>query len=331
MSVGKDFKTLLATPDKPWVEICGRWLMDGTMVLLFGARGCGKSTIALALAQAVASRSRFMLPDWVPSRAYRAIYFDSEMGSDAMKVKLREVDSAAQNSLSQNNFRIVDADDMGGKAWRLSDPEDQRKIIEAVADYDFIVFDNYLGMSARMHRGDDDESVWKRSEELLLALRKSGRTVILVHHSGKSGDQLGTSMKENPMDTVIKIEEWIDDEISGLQMNMFFTKHRWVVDRHEVRPLRLIFQKLETRQSWTAMTIKEAKVEFAHRKVKNGWTKADTAKFLGLSKSQFQELLKSSVYEQASLFNDGGTNNGSNGHTEKAKDYLRDEAEDFYS
>lgn len=298
--------------------------MEGTMMLLFGRRGCGKSTVALALAQAAATKSQFMLRNWVPSRPYRVIYFDSEMGSDAMKVKLREVDSAAQNSLSLNNFRIVDADDMGGKAWLLSDLEDQKKIIEAVANYDFVVFDNYLGMSGKAHRGDDDESVWKRSEQLLLALRKSGRTVVLVHHSGKSGDQLGTSTKENPMDTVVKIEPWVDDDIAGLQMNLEFTKHRWVVDSHDVRPLRLIFQKLETRQSWTAMTIREAKVEFANRKMRKGWTQGDTAKFLGLSKSQFNELLKSSVYDQRALNfeNNGAMNHGSDGSTEDTQDYI---------
>ena len=39
----------------------------------------------------------------------------------------------------------------------------------------------------------------------LLELRRRGMTVLLIHHAGKSGDQRGTSAREDIMDTVISL------------------------------------------------------------------------------------------------------------------------------
>jgi hypothetical protein len=49
-------------------------------------------------------------------------------------------------------------------------------------------------------------------QEWILRLRKRGLAVLLVHHSGKSGEQRGTSRREDVLDTVIGLRRPEDYE-----------------------------------------------------------------------------------------------------------------------
>ena len=61
---------------------------------------------------------------------------------------------------------------------------------------DLLIVDN---ISTR----DNDAGSWTSMQEWILRLRRRGIAVMLVHHSGKSGEQRGTSRREDVLDTVI--------------------------------------------------------------------------------------------------------------------------------
>lgn len=61
----------------------------------------------------------------------------------------------------------------------------------------------------------------------VLNLRAKGKSVLLIHHSGKGGAQRGTSKKEDVLDTVIALERPKDYESSqGARFIVKFEKSR---------------------------------------------------------------------------------------------------------
>ena len=54
---------------------------------------------------------------------------------------------------------------------------------------------------------ENDAESWAPIQQWLLDQRCQLRTVILMHHAGKSGQQRGTSKREDVMDTIIKLKK----------------------------------------------------------------------------------------------------------------------------
>ena len=68
---------------------------------------------------------------------------------------------------------------------------------------DMVVLDN-IATLCRTGKENESQS-WQVMQSWLLELRRRGITVLLIHHAGKSGDQRGTSAREDIMDTVISL------------------------------------------------------------------------------------------------------------------------------
>lgn len=290
--VGLYAQEIVALEEVKKHEIVGPWLTERNLVLLYGPYGSGKSTISLGLAHAAATGAPIFRDAWQPHRPYRVCYCDSEMGRQAWKTKLSQIDSASRVSLSGECLKFICSEDMGGGCWNLSDPEAQKILYQEFLSFDLIIIDNLIDFSMRLTRFDDDIMIWRRIEVFLKQLRDEGKTVIVVHHSGKSGDQIGTSEHRKAMDTVVKLTPNMDPEFQGLKVDMHFEKSRWFFGS-AIQPLRIEYGK-ETdseKQFWRTITLKEAQGEWANRKKKMGWTHNDLCKTLMINESQLKEVL----------------------------------------
>src|SRR4051794_33801284 len=78
----------------------------------------------------------------------------------------------------------------GGRAMFYS-----KQVGEAIAtDTALVVLDNLSSLAGgRENEGDD----WRPMQDLVLSLRRRGTSTLLVHHSGKGGQQRGTSRRED--------------------------------------------------------------------------------------------------------------------------------------
>jgi putative DNA primase/helicase len=90
--------------------------------------------------------------------------------------------------------------------------------------HDIILIDNLLSASRPIHSKDNDFAQWERIQRWLIRKRQEGKTVIVVHHTGKSGEQLGTSIKENFTDTNILLKKAFEIKM-GFQMIFTKTRH----------------------------------------------------------------------------------------------------------
>ena len=88
-----------------------------------------------------------------------------------------------------------------------------------------VVLDN---LSTLIRTGKESESdSWLPVQEWALRLRSRGKSVLLIHHAGKGGQQRGTSRREDVLDTVIALRKpgnYSPD--SGTCFEVHFEKNR---------------------------------------------------------------------------------------------------------
>jgi transcriptional regulator of acetoin/glycerol metabolism len=87
------------------------------------------------------------------------------------------------------------------------------------------VLDN-LSSLCRSGKENEAES-WLEVQTWALRHRSAGRSVLFIHHSGKGGQQRGTSRREDVLDTVIQLRNPADYEMSeGARFEIVFEKAR---------------------------------------------------------------------------------------------------------
>ena len=168
--------------------------------MLYGPRGAGKTYASLGIAVAMSTGRPFL--GLAPSRPRSVVVLDGEMGSKLMKRRLKEMrKSLGADSLG--NLLVLTPDMYAHPLPSLGTQKGQAMIDALIPDdTDVIIVDN---MSCWNAGGGEDADAWNPWGEWLLKHKHLGRTVIMVHHAGKGGQQRGTSRKEDAMDFVMAL------------------------------------------------------------------------------------------------------------------------------
>ena len=86
-----------------------------------------------------------------------------------------------------------------------------------------LVLDNLSTLGVGMKENDADS--WELVNNWLLTLRKRGIAVVIIHHSGRSGQMRGTSRREDNVFWIVAIDDIRkDSEEIGAQFTTRFTK-----------------------------------------------------------------------------------------------------------
>lgn len=196
------------------------------LTMLYAARGIGKTFVALSIAVAVASGGNLF--GWRAEKPRRTLYIDGEMPARTMQDRIRAIETGAGCRLDDNLFQLITPDEQpDGAMPNLSDYDGQLALADIVKDFDFIVIDN-LATLCRGGKENESDS-WGKMQEWLLNLRHLGKSVLLVHHAGKTGDQRGSSAKEDILDTVIKLSRPADYMANeGAKFTLELTKARGI-------------------------------------------------------------------------------------------------------
>jgi hypothetical protein len=202
------------------------WLPEKGLAMIVAPRGIGKTHLALAIAYAVASGGGFL--GWKAEHARKTLYVDGEMPAVAMQERLARIASQrdrAMGSLPPEYLSLLMADLTETGIPDLSRPEGIKLMRPLFDPFDLIVLDN-LSTLARSGKENEAES-WSVVQEALLELRRAGKTVVLVHHTGKAGQQRGTSKREDILDTVLLLKRPDDYEPrQGARFIVTFDKAR---------------------------------------------------------------------------------------------------------
>jgi hypothetical protein len=206
--------------------ILSPWLPAKGLAMIAAPRGIGKTHLALATAYAVAYGGGFL--GWRAPQPRRTLYVDGEMPKEVMQERLARIAAQADRAeapLPGGNLSFLHSDLHETGLPDLSTKEGFAAIRPKLDPFDLIVLDN-LSTLARSGRENEAES-WAPIQEGLLELRRAGKSVLLIHHTGKGGQQRGTSKREDILDTVILLKRPDDYEPrEGARFHLTFDKAR---------------------------------------------------------------------------------------------------------
>ena len=262
------------------------WLPSQGLCMLYSTRGLGKTWMALAIANAVASNDSFL--SWETESPEGVLYIDGEMPMAVMQERLAQIVASSSKEISAP-FSIITPDAQEFGIPDLSRTDGQERINKLITDETKLIVMDNLSSLTRTGKENEGES-WLPVQEWALRLRSMGKTVLFVHHSGKSGQQRGTSRREDVMDTVISLKKPVDyKQQDGACFEIHFEKNRGLYG-DDVKPFeaRLTSNSSDDgtkTHKWSWKSLEESNFEKVFRLYSGGMTQSEIAEELVINKS----------------------------------------------
>ncbi len=267
------------------------FLPEGGQAMVFGPRGIGKTFCTHALAAAITTGENFLR--WGVSQTCGVLCVDGEMTMgetrDRMTALLPKPPEAPLYFLTSEWVYHTLHQDL------VLTSEDVRNqildILEARPAIRVLILDNISCLFSGID--EDKKRDWEPIAAWLVRLRHRGIATVLVHHSGKGGQQRGTSGREDSLDTVIQLHRptsYVASE--GCHFELTFTKSRSAVGE-ELTPLDVKLQAQEGQLAWTWKTLEKSKEDQVRELMNDGMTSPkDISAELNISKGYASKLMK---------------------------------------
>lgn len=277
-------------------EYLSPWIKEGSIGLISGWRGCGKTFFALGILDAVTRGASF--GPWKCENPVPSLLLDGEMLPQDI---IERANDLKFNSDRQNPLYIysdahaahlgLSRADLTDRSWRdeMKDVLIQRKV-------KFWVIDNIASLASGL-----DENIkqdWDPVNQWLLQLRFAGISTLMLHHLGKAGLQRGTSAREDNLDysIVLKAPHNCSPE-DGCRFIVNFSKAR--VRASELNQITDVEFKLQQGESgklvWTWGNVKaEIKNEIL-KLLDEGMTQTDVKDTLGVDKGYVCRIRKQAI------------------------------------
>jgi putative DNA primase/helicase len=268
------------------------WLTKASLAMVHAQRGEGKTRFVMAVTHAVATGQDFAA--WQVPAAARVLYVDGELPTALLQKRLKELGEASEN------FCVVSRDILLREGVVLPDlaTDEGRAFLDAIIERhhsEVIVLDS---LSTLIRSGIENEAEsWAPIQYWMLGHRSRGRTVILIHHQGKSGTPRGTSKKEDTLDTVIALEEVKDDDEAsdtGSTFKLKFGKKREFYGK-DAAPLLLHLSTVSGTAEWSHELARDKQRDTAEALRQQGMTQGQIATELGVTQQRVSKLLKKHV------------------------------------
>ena len=257
--------------------------------IMYAPRGIGKTFAALSVAVAVASGGAVF--NWRAPMPKKVLYVDGEMPAIAMQTRLAAlVGGMAIPPLALENLNLITPDLQSRPIPDLSTVGGQAALEPYLKGVDMVVLDN-IATLCRTGKENESQS-WQTMQAWLLELRRRGITVLLIHHAGKSGDQRGTSAREDIMDTVISLRRPREYSMAeGARFEVHLTKARAIVG-DDAKPFEANLVTEGNALHWQIKVLEDVELEVLKRLLNEGYSIRDCAEEMGKSKGAIQRLKK---------------------------------------
>ncbi|TLS78275.1 hypothetical protein FE236_00505 [Mariprofundus erugo] len=283
---------LLRAPLRPRPKMLGDWLSHRSLILLYGPRGLGKTQFSLEVAVAVATGGQFI--GWQAPKAENVLYIDGEMNGSIMRQRLSEITSS--NGKKTAETLAIITPDISPVVPDLASDEGRQDITTVAERHQakLVVLDNISSLCRSGSYSENDAESWADIQAWAIQMRSKGITVLFVHHAGKSGEQRGTSKREDVMDVCIALKppgQKVSDH-DGAAFEVHFTKSR---DAHgeAVRPQHIALSTSEDGiRSWYVIEAVDPRIAEAKRLHAEGMSLRDIADTMEIGKSTVDRLLK---------------------------------------
>ena len=277
----------------PRQNLLSPWLPSQGLCMIYATREFGKTWMALEIAYSVASGGSFLC--WEAESPNGVIYIDGEMPLSLLQERLSGIKQWRGQEISKP-FNILSPDVQEFGIPDLSSTEGQNKIDTLISDeIKLVVLDN---LSTLFRSGKEyDSDSWLPVQEWLLRLRSRGKSVLLIHHAGKSGQQRGTSRREDVLDTVITLKRPVEyKQQDGACFEVFFEKNRSLYG-DEVKPFEAHLKSHLNEDGvktfeWSWRSLEDSTFEKVCRLSCDGLSNTDITQELGIDKSTVSRHVK---------------------------------------
>jgi len=269
------------------------WLQSQGLCMIYSTRGYGKTWLALEIAYTVASGGKFL--SWEAENPAGVLYIDGEMPLIELQERASQINKRENKEL-KTPLKFLTRDAQEGNFPNLSTIEGQEQIESLINDeIKLVILDNN---STLFRSGKEDESdSWLPNQNWLLNLRSLGKSVLLIHHAGKSGKQRGTSRREDVLDTVITMKRPTGYKAQdGACIEVYFEKNRALYG-DDVKPFEA---RLESNTnddgiktlSWTCKSLEDSTFDTVCALANEGLGNSEIAQELEIHKSTVSRYVK---------------------------------------
>jgi len=267
------------------------FLPEAGSAMVFGPRGIGKTWFQLSLAAALTTGKPFLR--WPVFEPSGVLYIDGEMALEELQTRT----TALLSELPQAPLFFLTSEWTYHKLQRdlVLTSEEVRDEISAILDDNpgirVVIFDNISCLFSGID--EDRKRDWEPIAAWLIRLRHRGLTTVLVHHSGKAGQQRGTSGREDSLDTVIKLSQPTGyDSREGCHFELNFTKCR-SSKGEDVAAIDVRLGEENGQLTWTWETLEKSKEDQARQLFQEGVTSpSELGEELGITKGYASKLLR---------------------------------------
>jgi hypothetical protein len=283
----------LAIP--PREPILGEWFKEGDLGFIYGARGLGKTWLAMHIGRECAEGGK--VATWKVHKPRRVLYVDGEMAFDGIRERDTALTTAPADGMFYLQHEALFHDT--GQVLNLTKPIVQTALLEQCQreQMEVLILDNLSCLFTGIKENDAD--AWELVLPWLLELRRNRIAVIFIAHAGRNGFMRGTSRREDAAFWVIQLTE--AKEACEIQNGARFVA-RFVKNRNATEaacpPLEWHFNlpKGEARAIVNCKTMSTAQI--FRQWIEDGVTSAtDIADEMGISKGQVSKLAKRGMAE----------------------------------
>lgn len=231
----RSFEDLVSAKLDPPDLVLAPWLPSQGLAMMAGPTGGGKTMVAMSCAIAIASGTEVL--GWKAARPRRVLYVDGEMALGDMQERARNILAGLNLSPAHvaDRLAFICSVDKGNEGLDLKRPDcrDRIEVVMKRMDTEVLWLDN---LSCLLNSEEEnDAGSWVEIQNWLLKLRRAGKTVVFLHHTGKAQhtekqdyfNQRGTSKREDVLNTSMLIKPTKKDTAGTKHPLMIvFTKHR---------------------------------------------------------------------------------------------------------
>ena len=259
------------------------------LAMLYAPRGMGKTYAALSIAYAIASGGAAL--KWRAEMPRRVLYCDGEMPAGALQERLKGIVDGCGCEPPEPDFLRFACDALMPDTGlpNIARPDGQAAVEAALGNGDVLVLDNLSTLARGLRENESDD--WGGLQHWLLGLRRQNKSVLLIHHAGKGGQQRGTSRREDALDTVIALRRPADYEPEqGARFEVHLEKARGVAGA-DAAPLEAALKETQNGGlSWGWSDLAGAQRSRAEALLRDKMSVRDVAEETGLSKSAVHRL-----------------------------------------
>ena len=272
---------LLSMDIPPRENILAPWLPAQGLAMVYAPRGVGKTHLSIGIAVAVASGSKFL--NWTAPKPRGVLFIDGEMPLVALQERVAYAVSSIGEPTAPLVFITPDSQDYGMPD--LASSSGQAAIADHITDEIGLIIVDNLSTLVRSGKENEGES-WQPVQTWALSQRSKGKSILFIHHSGKSGNQRGTSRREDVLDTVIALRRPPDYKPEqGAVFEVHFEKARGIYGDDTQSFEAVLINAPDGSQSWTTRSLEESTFERVVSLYRDGLKPTEIANELGKNRS----------------------------------------------